>query len=75
MHAKSVTKCICVCVVVCMCMCTFDIGYDIIGHMGVRALWPIRVLFVLDGSNGEEQGARGNVMPEERRPRQIAVMN
>lgn len=56
-------------------MCTCDIFYDNVGHTGVGALQPIRVLFGLDGSDGEEQGARGDVMSEERWPRQIAVMN
>jgi len=32
-------------------------------------------VFGLDGSGGEEQAARGDVMPEERQPRKIAVMN
>lgn len=55
--------------------CLYDIAYDIMGHPGVGGPWPIRVVFGLDGSRGEEQAARGDVMPEERWPRQIAVMN
>lgn len=74
-HTKDGTKCVCTCVVVCVYMSTCDITYDIIGHTGVGAPRPIRALFSLDGSSGKEQGARGNAMPEERRPRQIAVMN
>lgn len=58
-----------------LCVRAYDIVYDIMGHAGVGVPWPIRVVFGLDGSGGEEQAARGDVMPEERRPRQIAVMN
>lgn len=36
---------------------------------------PFRAVFGLFGSAGEEQAARGDVMSEERWPRQIAVMN
>ncbi len=59
----------------CASVCMYDIANDIWGHTGVWGPWPIRVVFVLDGSSREEQGAMGDVMPEERRPRQIAVMN
>lgn len=52
-----------------------DIACDIPGHTGVGGSGPIRAVFGLDGSNRQEQRARGDVMPEERQPRQIAVMN
>lgn len=58
-----------------MVACICGIAHDIIAHTGVGGLWPIRVVFGLDGSSEEEQGAIGDAMPEERRPRQIAVMN
>ncbi len=56
------------------CVCVCDTTHDIRGHTGVEGLWPIRDVFGLNGSTGEEQGD-GDAMPEERRPRQIAVMN
>lgn len=52
-----------------------QIAHDTTGLKGVESPSSFRAMFGLDGSAGAERAARGDVMPEERQPRQIAVMN